>query len=362
MRHKDHFIDVDFDIFETHHLPIHQQLNIHLPCADSEKNNLLDIVILRNHSLSMKKLIILGVLLAVSAQAREKHQLRQWTGESGKKVIAKYKSFQNGRVNLQTIKGNKVSVSLKTISNDDKIYLRRITRDPKITFDHPTLTSEHRKLIPTLNQSEFGNTNNNCGPNAISNFLLWWDQNGVMPLPYKEKELDKLADDLHSDLERTMRSKNGTSASEMKEGLKKYFERKKLHAYYSFEFDQIEATMENLESSTSGDKIAVLSLKTLDNGRLDEGHYVSLVSVKGDIIEFNTWGMNLKGKLREGVIDKQKGYFIEVVANPGNRIFTWLTEDGGGFFIEESDKITTLGVTKRDKPKKVNTGFKTAKR
>ena len=105
----------------------------------------------------MKKLLILSLLLAASGHARENHQLRQWTGENGNKVIAKYKSYQSGRVNLQTVKGDSVSVSLKSISNSDKIYLRRITRDPEITFHHPTIGSEDRKLIPSLNQSDFGN-------------------------------------------------------------------------------------------------------------------------------------------------------------------------------------------------------------
>lgn len=296
-------------------------------------------------------LTMLSSLAASSFAAEKKHQLRQWQGKSGKPVIAKFISYTKGKISLQSASGKRVQFHLSKLSNQDKIYVRSITRDSKIKFTHPTLNDTERLLIPSLNQVNFGNTDSNCGPNAVANFLLWWDKEGVLPLPYKHKDLDDLADKLHKDLESAMRSKNGTSYGELAKGLDKFFIKKKIHHKYNRKVERLDPTIENLEKATKGDTMSVLSVQTLKNNRFDEGHYISVISCKDGIITFNTWGHKFTGKLKPGIMNKKKVIFIELVREPGSSIYHWVVENGGGFVIEAEDHLFTVSISKRTKKK-----------
>ena len=295
----------------------------------------------------MKALFLILSLSTCSLLATEYYQFRQWTSSSGEKVTAKYLSSDNNSVTLIDSQNSSKTIPISKLSNEDRIYIRSITRNQEIKFRQPEVTNAMRLLIPSLQYDLFGSTNTNGAAVAAANFFLWWDQQGVLPLPYSEKKLDELADSLHRDLKNTLPT-NDQKPQELKNGLAQFIERKALQKKYTPSFEFQKATEDNLKDASRKGEMCLLSLSTLKNGRIDKGRYVSVIALNQQIIQFNTWGQNFIGVVRPGTLNSEKGVFIDIVRDPGTPAYDWITKQGGGFFInEKTDFIATMQFVRK---------------
>jgi len=169
-------------------------------------------------NLSFVKTILCFLVFTCFANAEE---LKHWKLKNGEVIMARYKKYKDGWVLLESANKVEKSIKVSELSIADQISVKRKTGDLRIKIPNRTISDELRKLVPATSQTDLGGRNS-CGPNAVANFLLWWDLVGVLPLPYKEKDLREKSIELHDDLERYMKSGNGTNFKEMGVGFKKY--------------------------------------------------------------------------------------------------------------------------------------------
>ncbi len=302
-------------------------------------------------------LISTFALLTGMVNATEKQHYRQWVDSTGKSVTAKFESYSNGKVTLKSVQGDRQSFAIKSLSDADKAYLRSTTRDNRIKFKHPELKQSDRLLVPSITETPFGTTDENCGPDAVANFMLWWDRHGVLPLPYKDKDTEDLTNRLQRELEASMRCSTNTKKVDFVAGLKHYFKKRELHEWYDIKVEHKDATLDSIKEATKGDQLAVLSLQILKNGKQDESHFVSLISFKDDVITFDTWGQRFSGRLKPGVNGKEEVLFVELTRSPGSFSYDWITEQGGGFVITKKDYLVTTSISKLAKKREMKKGF-----
>jgi hypothetical protein len=215
-----------------------------------------------------------------------------------------------------------------------------------------------------------GGQSENCGPNAVADFIVWWDRTGLLPLPLpKQRDEMAKAEWVHERLFGLMRSGGGTSLPALCEGVKAFFER-----HYEGKarprFDVLgmrgnylqgiisgpEAkpfTLAAVAEQCTGHKAVVLQLSQLTNGRPDAGHYVALLTAdaEGKVL-VNTWGRQFRGRLKQldaaavaqlparllGPGDRDGVVFELVVANTTS----WMEEQQLRWLILPADGVLVI--------------------
>ncbi len=157
-----------------------------------------------------------------------------------------------------------------------------------------------RSLIPNFNQSDYGKKTSDCVPNSYAMFLAWWHLRDWVKISKKRDFQDKV-DWIHQRLARTMRTRNnsGTGMNKSAGGLTKFFT-DEMKSKAAFTFQRVEDYRpENMYQYVKGANCTVLSLSIFNDRKYSGGHAVTLKSMAKDgTLEFNTWGLSLKGKLK----------------------------------------------------------------
>lgn len=163
----------------------------------------------------------------------------------------------------------------------------------------PSPTPERAKL-PLLNQGDFGTLTNNCLPNALAAFLLWWDQLGVLEVPHPGDVHAKAAW-LHQRLTDYCATTEaaGTSTRDAKRGLQTYFQRHLAGAAALHVGTDFDCSPANLARYPVGLAACLLNVTIYHGDVRQGGHFVALTSAKRDgTLSFRSWGLELQGKLR----------------------------------------------------------------
>ena len=169
-----------------------------------------------------------------------------------------------------------------------------------------------RNEIPSFNQSDFkGGQSANCGPNALANFLIWWDRIGLLPLPVSKREEKDRAEWVHDRLYGAMRSGGGTSSNALVNGFKSYLGRYypgivtakfiQLGGNYKLaESENLPFTLKAGSDLVQEGNATILAVTQIEKGRPVGRHYVSLTSLDPEgNVTLNTWGYRFRGRLKQ---------------------------------------------------------------
>lgn len=158
-----------------------------------------------------------------------------------------------------------------------------------------------RSIIPNFNQADYGSKSSDCVPNSYAMFVAWWHVRKWVNVPQKDRNFGDKVDWIHKRLARCLKTRNnsGTSVRDNPEELTKFFkEEVKSDAAFTFQA-VMDYRPENLEKFTKGANGTILLLSTYNGSRYQGGHAVALKSISKDgVVKFNTWGLDLKGKLK----------------------------------------------------------------
>ena len=277
-------------------------------------------------------------------------EYRQWKGTNGKDLLARLSGVKDGKLRLKSKNGEMHEIPFSAIDRYDFLYINRYLRSRKkktIELPYYQISESLRAFIPSLNQSDFGRgrygIDKTCGPNACVNYLLWWQELGLIQTPIP-KSNSRVSDYLHAKLDRFMSSRTGTNEEGIRRGLEKYFEEYPVK-HYNIEISRMLFSIEEATKQCSGSNMVIASLQIIQKNRMSRGggHWVSLVECdKNGLVQFNTWGKRFYGRVVPGINGGKKIYDIELMQDPGNN-FTM--GEGSGFAIEESDIIFVTKLT-----------------
>lgn len=164
---------------------------------------------------------------------------RVWTGVNGKTFHGVFaRTFEDGGKKAQfiTSAGKVVSVAIENLSEKDReiILVFEGKAPAKPAADVADTGDSFKKLpiadrtkIPALKPEDYGGTDDESIVDALWVSLMWWDAEGIMPVP-KGGDMERKAEWLHKELTRNI-SRGGRGASsleEAKEGVTEYFEKR----------------------------------------------------------------------------------------------------------------------------------------
>lgn len=181
-----------------------------------------------------------AILISSAAQAAPSPtDDRTWTGTNGKTFVGFYhRTFDDGGKKVQFIDtaGKPVTVAFENLSEKDReLILVFEGKAPAVPATPAVDTSEFfkklpaadRKKFPTVESEEVGATAYESIVHALCGSLLWWDAEGIMPVP-KSGDLERKADWLYKELTRSVEERGDETASlqQTKDGLAEYFEKR----------------------------------------------------------------------------------------------------------------------------------------
>lgn len=199
-----------------------------------------------------------------------------------------------------------------SFSQESKERLLKLTGPVAVPDGKSKPAAYPRNEVPSFNQSDFkGGQSENCGPNAVADFVVWWDRIGLLPLPVSKKDERDKAEWVHQRLYGVMRSGGGTSRDAMLGGFKSYLARYYprlasakftllTQAGYNSGVEQKPFTLQTVAEHVQGANAAILEISQVVEGRAGSGHYVALTTADAEgNVTINTWGYRFRGKLKQ---------------------------------------------------------------
>lgn len=253
--------------------------------------------------------------LAAAVHGENLHHERVWRSAGGKVLLATFvrTTHNASRVELFTRDGKLVSIDIMNLSEADRLLVTNPraevggSPDPAAAFK--PLPVPDRGSLPVISQEDFGSKASDCVPSSFCNFLLWWDQQGILNIPKRGDFHDK-ADWVHTRVARycVTRNNRGTYAGDAVEGFREYFERELGDvATMKVRIDH-DITPANLARYTVGWNATMLGMTIRHGPRHDSGHWVALASAAADgTIVFHTWGARFEGRMEAIVAKPGKG-------------------------------------------------------
>lgn len=258
--------------------------------------------------------ILAGLFTALTpmmAIASELSSERLWRSPNGKELRGTWVRtiHDTKQVEILTSPGKLVVIAISNLSEPDRALVAAGPTSKKASStannEGGDLTSFKeipaldRDKIPMISQSEFGNKQSDCVPSSFCNFLLWWDQAGVLEIP-KRGDFDAKAEWVHSRVARycVTRNNSGTGVGDAVEGSKDYFEKDIADLATLKIRSDFDLSPANLARYTVGENATMLGMTVRRAPRHDSGHWVALISASDDgSIVFNTWGTRFEGKM-----------------------------------------------------------------
>lgn len=261
--------------------------------------------------------LLMTALTVVAAVAGELDSERIWTSQDGKTLRGTcVRTINNGtQIEVLTGTGKVFNIAVANLSEADRLLVakgRASTDRSTSKIENPgnpsafkTFPALDRSKLPVISQGDFGNKASDCVPSSFCNFLLWWDQAGVLAIP-KRGDFNEKAEWIHSRMARycVTRNNSGTSADKAAEGFKEYFEKDLGEVATLKARIDYDLRPENLARYTIDGNATMLALTIREAPRHDSGHWVALVSASPNgTIVFHTWGARFEGKLE--VLEKK---------------------------------------------------------
>jgi hypothetical protein len=261
---------------------------------------------------TLRPSILANLLLALSPMAVSASELtseRLWSSPEGKTLRGTWVRTipESEQVEILTAAGKRVIISLANLSKVDQNLVasertsKQAAAEAKVgeTPAFRNFPALDRGELPVISQSDFGNKASDCVPSSFCNFLLWWDQAGVLEIPKRGDFGDK-AEWVHSRLARYCGTRNtaGTNVEDATKGFREYFEKDIADlATLKIRIDY-DLHPENLARYTVGENATMLQMTIRQAPRHDSGHWVALVSASADgSVVFHTWGARFEGKI-----------------------------------------------------------------
>ncbi len=164
---------------------------------------------------------------------------RMWTGMNGKNFLGVFaRTFEDGGKKAEFIAsgGKVVTVALDNLIEQDRQLIlvfegKAPAKPPVPAVDQSEffkkLPIAARNKIPAMESEEIGAIEYESIVDAVWVSLLWWDSEGIMPVP-KSGDFDRKADWLYKELTRSIEERGDETATleQTKEGLAEYFEKR----------------------------------------------------------------------------------------------------------------------------------------
>lgn len=195
-----------------------------------------------------------------------------------------------------------------------------------------------RRRVPAMDQNNFPEPESACGPIAMLNWMLWLEQQRVLPLSFST-DVEARAQSLYPEIESTLedlrhapdRSLRGpTSIREIAAGMDRLVKSRsdgaiRMHA------QPVEVPLKVVDvlESTKTFRCGILIVRIVEDeksGELGEYHAVSLISGdRGGGLMINNWGVQVYGQLR----NERGGQFFRAQ----NAEHPTLKVEGAMFFV-----------------------------
>jgi hypothetical protein len=274
---------------------------------------------MRNSILTAAILHVSLIMTAICAAPNPSEE-RTWTGVNGKTFVGIFHStFDEGgkKVRFAGSSGKVITVALDNLSETDRelvlLFERKAFEDPSVPAFPAADLSEHfkelptadRRKIPALASDEVGSIGYESIVHALCVSLLWWDLEGIMPVP-KNGDFDRKADWLYKELTRSVEERGNETASlqQTKDGLAEYLEKRleETGSCKSVIFTTIDADI--LSRLAAGNSIVVLKM-TMKYAGVDESYATAaaLESMTPD----GTFVMHMHGRRLTGKMNPAPG-------------------------------------------------------
>lgn len=260
---------------------------------------------------------------------------RTWTGTNGKTFVGYYhRTFEDGgkKVQFADSAGKVITVAFENLSEKDRELILAIEGKASEKPAAPAVdTSElfkklpaaDRKKFPAVETDEVGTTDYESLVHALCGALLWWDEQGIMPVP-KSGDFEKKVDWLYKELTRAVEERGDETASlqQAKGGLAEYFEKRMEETGACRSVIVTEVDAEHLSRAASGNSIVILKMTmTYSNSDKAYATAAALESMGPDgafVMHLN--GRRLTGKMtaapgRKGDVEGAKVHDL-TVTNP----------------------------------------------
>lgn len=259
---------------------------------------------------------------------------RMWTGVNGKNFLGVFaRTFEDGGKKAQFIAsgGTVVNVALENLIEEDRqlilVFEGKAPAKPAVPAVDQSeffkkLPVADRKKIPPLESEEIATIEYESIVDAIWISLLWWDAEGIMPVP-KTGDFDRKADWLYKELSRSIAERGTETATleQTKHGLAEYFERR-LEETGSFKAQiQFNVDVESLSRRATGNTIVVLKMTMTYSDSKTYSTAAALESMEPDgTFVMHMFGRRMTGKMTAAPGKKDAGngakVFDLVVSNP----------------------------------------------
>lgn len=263
------------------------------------------------------RLTLLQLLLAVVCAANPLGEEalaeeRIWTGKNGQQIRGKHGMVTPNRQWIDlTVMGKNRRIAIANLSDADQAFIHSCL-DGKVTKPEPVSPPSgdpaafkdagqpDRSQLPLLNQGDHGQKQSDCVPSSICNFLLWWDQAGILPIPKRGEFADK-AEWIHTVMARYCRTRNtaGTDVRAALDGIGEYFAKEVADlATVRSKIDH-DLRPRNLARYTRGTNATMLEITTRREHGADGSHWVALMNAEEDgRVVLHTWGARFEGVLK----------------------------------------------------------------
>ncbi|WP_193213966.1 hypothetical protein [Luteolibacter marinus] len=252
------------------------------------------------HRLLIAWLGLSGLAMAAPIDAE-----RVWTGTNGKTIRASlFQILEDGELlELATGDGKIVRIKVSSLAEPDRNLVEahlnarkpKAEEAPDLTQFQPT-AEPVRDTLPAIDPAEFAIKSNESLSAAFVTFLLWWEQEGVLPIP-KRGDLNSKVTWARKRMLRYCDDRN--SLSRGLAGIGEYF-RKELEnvATYRAKTDH-DMSPANLARCATGANAVILSTTLRYKNGAQFSHSVSLASAtaEGKAVIYS-WGKKFTGQIK----------------------------------------------------------------
>ncbi len=256
---------------------------------------------------STRMLLHLWMALAASTQVPAGPLTAfEWHGADGRGFEGIYLGSAAGKAQFAGPAGVRLAVDVAQLAAGEPARLAELDHSGAAALAASSVApfrlapSPARNKLPRLNQGEFGSVSNNCFPNALAAFLLWWDEQGVLAVPVPGDAHTK-AVWLHERLNDycATTEAEGTATRNGLRGVRSYFQHHLAEVAALRVGTDFDCTPANLARYPVGLAACLLNV-TVYHGDTRQGcHFVALLAAGPDgTLRFRSWGQDCQGKLR----------------------------------------------------------------
>ncbi|MEM7013923.1 MAG: hypothetical protein AAF585_20880 [Verrucomicrobiota bacterium] len=272
---------------------------------------------------------------------------------------------------IENADGQTIELSAREVPEGDRDWVDQVLEwvedqkspppkpDPA-KFELPGLAN--RTSLPIIDQSDYGKSNS-CVPSSFANFLLWWDQEGYLPID-KRGDFDDKADWIHDRLHRFFgtRATAGTNYDDAMEGVQRYFEDEMEGVALYASRRTADMSPETLAFYANGFRATLLEVSIYKDDEYDGGHLVALAEADDNgTVKLITWGNKIEGRVSP--IDPEERFrqepspaSVEIEFLNRDQLSPWIRNNKIRFIVDpmRSDSLWMIEPHKLKEPQFAN--------